>query len=100
MDLAEEDVYKPEFDAVWNVIKNWDRWHEADPEHDIPAGYSSTTGKDVMAILNAIRPVKKKGADLTLQFFKGNKPKLGHYFIGSTKVLMIGPIRIFVSRGD
>jgi len=92
MDLAEEDVYKPEFDAVWNVIQDWKMLRDDDIE------YTNATGKDVMAILNAIRPVRKKGADLTLQFFTGCRFKLDHYNIGSTKVLMIGPVRIFVSK--
>lgn len=108
---TEEDIYSPEFEAVWNAIKDWDLWHEA--EGDIPAGYGGATGKDVMTILSAVRSthicwkgpeippsVKKPGADLTLQFFKGCNPKLGHYNIGSTKILMIGPIRVFVSRGN
>jgi hypothetical protein len=96
MDTIEEYVYSPEFDAVWNVIKDWDISRE-----EVEGGnrlYTGATGTDVMTILNAIRPVKKKGADLTLHFFKGCRPKLGHYFIGSTKVLMIGPIRVFVSK--
>lgn len=92
-DLAEENVYSPEFDAIWKVIQHWNIQHLASESVVRPA-----TGADVMDILNAIRPVTKKGADLTLQFFKGCRPRFGHYNIGTTKVLMIGPIRVFVSK--
>lgn len=95
-DPTEEDIYTPEFDAVWKAIKDWDIGKKPDDVHDYI--YAGATGTDVMTILNAIRPVKKKGADLTLQFFKGSRPRFGHYFIGTTKVLMLGPIRVFVSK--
>lgn len=99
-DPTEDDIYTPEFDAVWQAIKNWDIGKKPDPDDGNDYLYAGATGTDVMTILNAIRPVKKKGADLTLQFFKGCNPKFGHYFIGTTKVLMLGPIRVFVSKDD
>lgn len=96
---TEEDIYSPEFDAIWQVIKNWDI-SRGDEEDSSKRLYASATGTDVMTILNAIRPIKKKGADLNLQFFKGCNPKFGHYMIGRTKVLMLGPLRVFVSRSS
>lgn len=105
-DPSEEDVYSPEFDAIWKVIQHWNIQHLAAESVVRPAA-----GTDVMTILNAIRtvphicwsgpevpPSVQKGADLNLQFFKGCRSRFGHYNIGKTKVLMLGPIRIFVSK--
>lgn len=45
---SEEDLKRPEFNAIWNVIKNWDIQRKKG------AGYAGATGTDVMSILNAL----------------------------------------------
>lgn len=49
IDPTEKDLNSPEFNAIWNVIKEWDI------QRNKYAGYAGATGTDVMAILNALR---------------------------------------------
>lgn len=107
MKPTEEDIYSPEFDAVWQAIKEWDIGRPGEEDDNGHQLYGGATGTDVMTILNAIRPVLaqqaslrplKKGADLELLIFKGCKFRLGMYMIGTTKVLMLGPVRVFISK--
>jgi hypothetical protein len=48
MEPTEQDIYSPEFDAVWQAIKGWDIRREPDD------GGAFATGTDVMTILNAL----------------------------------------------
>jgi len=48
-DPTEDDIYSPEFDAIWQVIKGWDIQREEG------AGYAGANGTDVMTILHALR---------------------------------------------
>jgi len=49
-DPTPEDLASPEFEAVWQVIKDWDinvpEWYD---------GYTGAMGNHVMAILNALK---------------------------------------------
>lgn len=51
-DPTEEDIYRPEFDAIWQAIKGWDI------QRNPGDGYASATGTDVMTILNALKRMK------------------------------------------
>jgi len=46
-----EDLEKPAFKAIWNVIKGWDI------QRSYGTGYASANGTDVMTILNAIKQI-------------------------------------------
>lgn len=51
---TQADLDDPEFEAIWQVIKNWDI------DGGMRAGYYHSTGSDVMLILNALRATRKK----------------------------------------
>lgn len=109
MEPTEEDIYSPEFDAVWQAIKNWDIGRPGEEDDNGHQLYGGATGTDVMTILNAVRPILgrvvgpakpvQKGEYLELLIFGHAKFRLGSYHIGSTKVLMVGPFRVFVTKG-
>lgn len=115
---TEEDIYRQEFNAIWQAIKDWNIGRPSE-ENKGEQLYSHATGTDVMTILNALRSIEpvqeqhnktnlnklikdfqetSKDADYKIWVFKGCHPRLGSYHIGSTKVFMFGPIRVFVGK--
>ena len=55
-DPKPKELKTPEFNAVWNCIKKWDI---CVPEVDGDGVYSGATGNHVVAILDALKKVKK-----------------------------------------
>lgn len=53
---TEDDIYSPEFNAIWQAIKDWDI-QRTPGEYELIAG---ATGTDVMTILNALRDIKPR----------------------------------------
>ena len=51
-DPTAEDLEDPRFEAIWNVIKNWDI--NVPTQYD---GYCGASGNHVVAILNAVKAV-------------------------------------------
>lgn len=66
-DPTEEDIYTPEFDAIWQAIKGWDISRA--PEEDGHRLYAGATGTDVMTILNALKSVPKPESVISERIF-------------------------------
>lgn len=68
VDPTQEDLKRPEFEAVWQCIKHWDISRMDDPSYQKFVGegiqpqtmYAEAMGNDVMAILNALKPFLAK----------------------------------------